>query len=235
MVGNSLGRNNLSKIKSLPLLERPREKAFHYGVESLSDHELIAILIGSGTQNSSAIEIAFRMLQDNHGLYHLVQKPFSDLISTKGIGKVKAVKIIAAFEIAKRFNSLKGTPSEEPVSIDTIYQKYKNLTIYQNQESLYLIILNSYKKIVHEVNLYKGNENSVVCSWRQIVQQVLIHNGKYFYILHNHPSGDTSPSPQDIEFTSTLLRESKKLNIIMLDHLIISENGYFSFLESKLK
>lgn len=225
----------MSKIKSLPILERPREKAFHYGVESLSDHELIAILIGSGTVNSSAIDIAFRMLQDNHGLYQLVQKPFSDLLSFKGIGKSKAVKIMAAFEIARRFNSYRGTSKQEPISIDYIYQKYKNLILVQNQEYLYLIILNSYKKIVHEVNLYKGNENSVVCSWRQIVKQVLIHNGKYFYIVHNHPSGDLNPSSQDIEFTSTLIKESQKIGIVMLDHLIISQDGYFSFLESHLK
>ncbi len=225
----------MSKIKSLPILERPREKAFHYGVESLSDHELIAILIGSGTVNSSAIDIAFRMLQDNHGLYQLVQKPFSDLLSFKGIGKSKAVKIMAAFEIARRFNSYKGTFSEEPISIDYIYQKYKNLILVQNQEYLYLIILNSYKKIVHEVNLYKGNENSMVCSWRQIVKQVLIHNGKYFYIVHNHPTGDLNPSSQDIEFTSTLIKESQKIGIVLLDHLIISQDGYFSFLESHLK
>ncbi len=230
MVGNSPGRNNLSKIKSLPTLERPREKAFHYGADRLSDHELIAILIGSGTVDCSALDIAYKMLSDHKGLLNLVQKPFSDLLHFKGIGKSKAVKIIAAFEIAKRFNSLKSINEDLPVSSNEIYERYKYHVTGVYQECLRLIILNNKRKIIHEVNLYQGNESSVNCSWRQIIQQVLIHNGKYFYIVHNHPSGNHSPSKEDIEFTTTLIKESQKLKIKLLDHLIISDNGYFSFL-----
>ena len=235
VVGSSLGRNNLSKIKSLPPLERPREKAFHYGIEALSDHELLAILIGSGTMESSAIDIAYKMLRDNHGLFHLVQKPFSDLISFKGIGKSKAVKIIAAFEIAKRFNSLKISNDELPISSDKIYEKYKYLIGNSIQENLCLIVLNRQKRVIHEVNLYKGNESGVNCSSLQIIQKVLIHSGKYFYIVHNHPSGNYMPSQEDIDFTTSLIKESQKLNIRMLDHLIISQNGYFSFLNEPVK
>ena len=220
----------MSKIKSLPTLERPREKAFHYGVDKLSDHELIAILIGSGTIDFSALDIAYKMLSDHKGLLNLVQKPFSDLLHFKGIGKSKAVKIIAAFEIAKRFNSLKSIREEFPTSTKEIYERYKYHVSSIDQEYLLLIILNSKKHIIHEVNLYKGNESSVNCSWRQIVKQVLVHNGKYFYIVHNHPSGDHSPSQEDVEFTTTLIKESQKLKIKLLDHLIISDNGYFSFL-----
>lgn len=220
----------MSKIKSLPTLERPREKAFHYGVDRLSDHELIAILIGSGTVDSSALDIAYKMLSDHKGLLNLVQKPFSDLLHFKGIGKSKAVKIIAAFEIAKRFNSLKSINEDLPVSSNEIYERYKYHVTGVYQECLRLIILNNKRKIIHEVNLYQGNETSVNCSWRQIIQQVLIHNGKYFYIVHNHPSGNHSPSKEDIEFTTTLIKESQKLKIKLLDHLIISDNGYFSFL-----
>ncbi|MBO4855829.1 MAG: DNA repair protein RadC [Bacilli bacterium] len=222
----------MAKIESLPTLERPREKAFHYGIDTLSDHELIAILIGSGTTDSSAIDIAYRMLQENNGLFYLVQKPISDLLNYKGIGNATAVKIIAAFEIAKRFNSLKMNNNEEPISIDKIYDKYKHLIGNSIQEHMYLIVLNGKKKVIHEVNLYKGNESAVNCSWKQIIQQVLIHNGKYFYIIHNHPSGDPNPSQEDINFTSQLIRESQKLHILLLDHLIISNNGYFSFLNS---
>ena len=220
----------MSKIKSLPTLERPREKAFHYGVDRLSDHELLAILIGSGTVDSSALDIAYKMLSDHKGLLNLVQKPFSDLLHFKGIGKSKAVKIIAAFEIAKRFNSLKSINEDLPVSSNEIYERYKYHVTGVYQECLRLIILNNKRKIIHEVNLYQGNETSVNCSWRQIIQQVLIHNGKYFYIVHNHPSGNHSPSKEDIEFTTTLIKESQKLKIKLLDHLIISDNGYFSFL-----
>ncbi len=219
----------MSKIKSLPALERPREKAFHYGIEKLSDYELIAILIGSGTVDSSAIDIAYHMIQENHGLYNLVQKPFSDLVSIKGIGQSKAVKIIAAFEIAKRFNSLKALKDDIPLSSDTIYEKYKYLIGKSTQEHLYLVVLNRQKRVVHEVNLFKGNESSVNISNLKIIQTVLIHNGKYFYLIHNHPSGEILPSAEDINFTTDLIKECKKLKIMMLDHIIIGEEGYFSF------
>ncbi len=225
----------LSKIKSLPILERPREKAYRYGIDKLSDHELIAILIGTGTIDHSALDIAYKLLMENKGLFHLVQKPFSDLLSVKGIGKSKAVKIIAAFEIAKRFNSLKANEDEFVSSPDKIYEKYKYLIANSVQEFLILIVLSSNKKVLHEVNLYKGNEDSLNCSWRQIIQQVLIHNGKYFYIVHNHPSGNHCPSEEDINFTTTLIKESQKLKIKLLDHLIISRNGYFSFLKQNEK
>ena len=225
----------MNKIKSLPTLERPREKAFHYGVDKLSDHELLAILINSGTKESSAIDIAYRLLQDNHGLYNLVRKPFSDLLQVKGIGFSKAVKIMAAFEIAKRFNSLIPIDDDIQLNSNFIYEKYKHLLSTINHEGIYLLILNRQKKVIHEVNLFKGNESSVACSWRQIIQQVLIHNGKYFYLIHNHPSGDHHPSEEDINFTTTLIKESQKLNIRLLDHLIISSSGYFSFLTDSEK
>ena len=219
----------MSKIKSLPSLERPREKAFHYGIEKLSDYELIAILIGSGTFESSAIDIAYQMIQDNRGLYNLVQKPFSDLLSFKGIGKSKAVKIFAAFEIAKRFNSLKVVRDDEPISSDKIYEKYKYKISDLTQEHLYLVVLDRQKRVVHEVNLFKGNENAMTISKIKIIQQVLIHNGRYFYLIHNHPSGSYLPSPEDINFTTDIIQESEKLKITMLDHIIIGEEGYFSF------
>ena len=223
----------MGRIRDLPSLERPREKAFHYGIDKLADHELIALLIGSGTTDSSAIDIAYEMIKESRGLYSLVQKPFSDLLNYKGIGRGKAVKIIAAFEIAKRFNSL--APFEESAEINTeyIYQKYRNLIGNSPQEKMYLVILNKKKKIVHEVNLYKGNETSINCSISQIIQQVIIHNGNFFFLVHNHPSGHLMPSNDDISFTSEVIRESKKFRITMLDHLIISQQSYFSFLQAE--
>lgn len=222
----------MAKIKELPVLERPREKAYRYGIEKLSDHELIAILIGSGSMNNSAVDIAYQMIRDSHGLFNLVQKPFSDLVNYKGIKKDKAVKIIAAFEIAKRFNSLTPNEEEIPINSEYIYQKYQSRIANCIQEHVYLIILNKKKQIIHEVNLFKGNERSVNYSITQIIQQVLIHNGSYFYIIHNHPNGTLYPSEGDMNFTSMLIREAKKLKIQMIDHLIITNHGYFSFLKS---
>ena len=222
----------MGKIIELPTLERPREKALHYGIETLSDYELIALLIGSGSKGSSAVDIAYQMLSVNHGLYYLVRKPFSDLLSFKGMGEKKAIKISAAFEIAKRFNNLKRYDKEKAEDSSHIYQIYKGkiLDHNQSQEILYLIILDKEKHIIHEVNLYKGNENSINYSIKQIIHQVLLHNGFSFYVVHNHPSGKLDPSEGDVFFTLTLIQDCRKLNIIMEDHLIITEYGYYSFL-----
>ena len=223
----------MGKIIELPKLERPREKALYYGIEKLSDYELLALLIGSGCKDSSAIDIAYAMLRDSNGLASLVNKPFSDLLSYKGMGRNKAIKIEAAFEIARRFQSLKKGEVEKVVDGRVIYEKMKTSMLFKNstQEHLYLIILDKQKNIIHQVNLYKGNESSVNYSSLQIIKEVLLHNGHFFYIVHNHPSGILEPSQDDIFFTINLINESRKMKITMLDHLIISENGYYSFLE----
>ena len=224
----------MGKINDLPKLERPREKALHYGIEKLSDYELLAILIASGCKDSSAIDIAFAMLRNSNGLANLVTKQFSDLVHIKGMGKIKAIKIEAAFEIARRFQSLKQVEGEEALDSDMVFQMFRPrlLNIFNvNYENLYLIILNKQKRIIHEINLYKGNENYVM---RQIIQQVLLHNGHFFYIVHNHPSGELKPSEDDVIFTLAIVNECKKMNIKMIDHLIIAEKGYYSFLSSRV-
>lgn len=222
----------MGKIIDLPELERPREKALRYGINKLSDYELLALLISSGCKEASAVDIAYQMLSENNGLSNLVTKPFSDLVMYKGMGKRKAIKIEAAFEIARRFNSLEKCSKEQAENSLYIYQRYKDKIISKNfsQEMLYLIILDKRKRILHEINMYKGNENSVNCSSRQIIQQILLHNGHYFYLIHNHPSGMLEPSEDDVFFTVTLINECKKLEIEMVDHLIISPSGYYSFL-----
>ena len=223
----------MAKVSDLPVLDRPREKALYYGIEELADHELLALLIGSGSQNNSAIDIAYFMLRDNSGLANLVQKPLSDLLNYKGIGKGKAVKLIAAFELAKRYQQKSHNVDEIISDSKMIYHRMKKVFCtypYIYQEYLYLIILDKKKRIIHEMNLYKGNESSVSASTMQIIQQVIIHSGKYFYIIHNHPSGILRPSGEDVFFTFNIINECQKLSIEMLDHLIISQNGYYSLL-----
>lgn len=226
----------MGRVADLPVLERPREKALYYGIEQLADHELLALLIASGSKDNSAIDIAYFMLRDNSGLYNLVQKPLSDLTNYKGMGKKKALKLVAAFELAKRYQSKQLEVGVIITGTEMIYQRLKNSPInnsFFDQEHLYLIILNKKKKIIHEMNLYKGNESSVTTSNNQIIQQVILHSGAYFYIVHNHPSGELLPSPEDTFFTCTLIGECQKFGIQMLDHLIISKAGYYSFLKQK--
>ena len=221
----------MGKIIDLPYLDRPREKALRYGIEKLSDYELIALLISSGTKEESAADIAYTMISQNNGLINVINKPLNDLLSFKGIGKAKAIKIKAAFEIAKRCQSPSKYDKEKVDSSYAIIQRYRPLFIANSyQENLYLVILDWKKRIIHEMNLYRGNESSVSYSNRQIIQQVLMHNGHFFYVIHNHPSGSLEPSEGDVFFTASLINECRKFKIKMIDHLIISSNGYYSFL-----
>ena len=226
----------MAKISEIPSSQRPREKVIRYGVESLSDYELLALLINSGCKDYSALDIAHQMINSNGGLVSLIQKPFLDLVKYKGMGKIKAVKLVACFELAKRFQNLKTTEIKTENDIDDIYKKYRLLIANEfDQEHVFLIILNRKKEIIHEVNLYKGTEESVECSSLEIVREVLIHNGKYFYIIHNHPSGLINPSVEDIAFTKELMITSEKMKLTMLDHLIVSMNGYYSFIKDEAK
>ena len=224
----------MGKIKDLPVSERPREKAYRFGIDKLSDYELLSILIGSGCKDHSASDIAYQMISESRGLNNLITRPHIDLLNYKGIGKNKAIKIIATFEIAKRFKINANYDDNEIIDTIKIFNKLSYLLLNSPQEFMYLFILDKKKRLLHEVNLYKGNEHAVPYSVEQIIRQVIVHNGTYFYVAHNHPSGSVNPSPEDIFFTSRIISATHKVNLQMLDHLIISTDRYYSFLQQKM-
>ena len=220
------------KMSDLPPLERPREKALRYGVSSLSNHELLALLIGSGYIDYSASDIAYQMLSESGGILNLSLKTIHDLLTIKGIGESKAIRILSCFELAKRIEQTKKSTDTILISTQSVFLKYNSMFSYCSKENVYLVILDKKKRVLHETSLYLGTSKEVSCSPLEIAQQVIIHNGVYLYLLHNHPSGNCQHSEQDIIFTAELINTSKKLGIILLDHLIISEKGYFSFRNS---
>lgn len=221
------------KISDLPPLERPREKALHYGISSLSNHELLALLIGSGYIDYSASDVAYQMLSESGGLINLSNKTIHDFLKIKGIGEGKAIRIMSCFELAKRIT--RNSPLEEKSvnSTQTAFLKYRFMFSHLQKEHVYLVILDKKYRVIHEASLYLGTSSEVNCSAIEIAQEVIIHSGTYFYLIHNHPSGNLSPSEEDISFTTELINTSKKLNLVLLDHLIISERGYFSFKNNK--
>lgn len=225
------------KIKNLPHLERPREKAIRYGFNTLSDAEILAIIISSGTRDISAIDLSNIVISKFGGLYNTVNKSFSDFVSFKGIKVATAAKLCAIFEIAKRYNSkrINYENNSRIITSETIYKMYVNSFTGLDQETLVLLVLNKARKIVYECPLYLGNENSVKIEIRDILKMVLSHNGYYFYVIHNHPSGSLSPSAEDERFTMELVKACKEVGILMLDHLIISKKGYYSFLLKDVK
>ena len=220
----------MNKIKELPTLDRPREKALRYGINKLSTEELLALLIGSGGKDNSALDIAKNLLDSSKGLYYLAIKTVEELKEYKGISNAKALNLCAIFELVKRYQEKELELNEEEIDNAFLYAKYAPRLIESNQEILVLVVLDKRKLITHEITLYKGGNNKLSLSYREIFKQIIIHNGYYFYVIHNHPNSDLTPSKSDIIFTSELTRRCDKLDIVLMDHLIFTEKGYYSFL-----
>ena len=216
-------------IKSLPALERPREKALRYGLDTLSDHELLAILIGSGYKGENVIELAVHLLSNYGGLLNLSNIPFNELKKNKGIKNAKALNLAAIFEFHKRLSFKLIEDNKEKIDAEYLYNKYYPMIGKSLQEQVIIVVLSKFKNVIHESILFKGSEKGVSYSFGEIVQKIMAYGGKYFYLIHNHPNGDCKPSQQDIIATGYLLTKSKEMNYPMLDHIIIATNGYYSF------
>ena len=123
--------------------------------------------------------------------------------------------------------------NEKAIGAEYLYNKYRNQIVDSNQECVFLVILNCKKRIIYETNLSRGSENGVLFSFKEIYREVLGHNGKYYYLIHSHTSSDYSPSERDKVITNFLIQESKRNKIYLLDHIVISKDGYYSFLENE--
>ena len=226
----------MGKIIDLPISEKPREKAERFGIETLKDEELLAIIISSGTIGHSSLDIARDILLECRYLDELLNKPAAYFSTFKGLKNAKALKLLAALEIARRINEKQRLIYEEKTAIDgeTLYQRYAVTLARIEQEVLAIIILNKNKQIIYEKVLYQGDDNNMAVSIRDILRLLMIHNGYYFYLIHNHPNGNLSPSESDVIFTKKLKSKTDHLNVHLVDHLIISQNGYYSFLHERV-
>ena len=216
-------------VKNLPKLERPREKANRYGIESLSDSELLSILLNNGYKGSSVIEISTSLLNKYGGLKNLSEQSISELKNNKGIKEAKSIILAAIFEIHKRLNIKAIEAQENNVDEKYLVKKYQQTLLRCNQEIFIIVVVNSRNKILHEKILYKGTENMLTISFEDIYQTLVSNNGKNYYLIHNHLKGDSSPSQYDIIATKNIILQSKKYGKQLLDHLIISERDYYSF------
>lgn len=221
----------MSKICDLLPFDKPREKAERFGIETLTDEELIAIIINSGTIGHSALDIAHDIMHASRYLNALLNQPHQYFQSFKGLNKVIALRLTATMEIAKRINQKTRLvcENESLVTAETLFQRYQTTLGSLQQETMALIILNHREQIIYETLLYKGNRHTLAVSHKEVLRLLLLYKGSYFYILHNHPSGTLSPSKSDIMFTTLLKNKAQQIDIELLDHLIITPNGYYSF------
>jgi len=227
----------MGKIIDLSTLDKPREKAERFGIEKLSDQELLALIINVGTVGHSSLEIAQELLKDAGSLTNLLNRPHQYFQTFKGLKKVNALKLAAVMEIARRIDEKRHLEKEEKTTIssDALYHRYSLSLMGQVQEIFNIIILNKNKQIVYETTLYKGNANNVIISMRDIVRLILLHNGYYYYLIHNHPNDSLEPSQADIDFTNKIKAKTDKIGVKLIDHLIITKNGYYSFLHAQMQ
>ena len=226
----------MPRITDLADIDKPREKAERFGIESLKDEELLALIIGSGTVGHSVLDIARDLLKDNLYLWNLMNKPEQYYYTFKGLKKANAFKLLAALEIARRINEKQILRQEETatVSSEYLYRRYFLKLSSESQEQLVIVILNKNKQIINEKILYIGNDGEIAVNYRDIFRLLMIHNGYYFYLVHNHPNNTFEPSKADITFTKKISEKASQINVKLLDHIIISKDGYYSFLHERL-
>ncbi len=229
--------NQTCKIKELSENERPYEKCLHYGAEHLSDAELLAVLIRTGVKGMNSLELAQKLLQassEQMGLLNIHHLTLQKLKSIKGIGTVKAIQILCLSELAKR---LAKTSAREGLILNTpstIAEYYMEELRHQKQEQMKLLMLNTKTKLIGESNISKGTVNASLVSPRELFIEALNLEAVSIIMVHNHPSGDPTPSENDILLTKRVKDAGDLIGITLLDHIIIGNNCYISFSEQKM-
>jgi DNA repair protein RadC len=223
------------KVKDLPLDDRPREKLILRGAQSLSDAELIAILLRTGTKSNSVIGVAQNLMAEHTNLAVLASKPLSTLIKNSGIGKDKAVMLLAAFEISRRILSQSKWHSEKKIKTPgDIAEIFIPLLKDDLKEKFIVVCLNSANKIIKIETISVGSLNSSVVHSREIFKAAIENSSASIILIHNHPSGNPEPSNEDIAITKKIVEAGKILDIPVFDHLIIAGNLFTSFVEKRI-
>ena len=222
-------------IKFLAEDDRPREKFLLKGKNSLSDAELLAIIMGSGNREDSAVELGRKILNSVENNWHnLSLLQISDLMKFKGVGEAKAISIATALEIGRR-RAAQEVPDK--IQISESKDIYKVLQPYLSDlrtEEFWAVFLNQNNRILGKSKLSSGGINQSVVDVRILFKTALEHFATGLAIAHNHPSGNLKPSQDDLKITKQIAEAGKILNIQLLDHLIISQNSYFSFADENL-
>ena len=230
-----MSRYSTNGIKSWSESDRPREKLLVKGRESLSDAELIAILIGSGNRNQTAVGLSREILQSvSYNLHELGRKELSELMEFKGIGEAKAITIAAALEIGRRRQLI--DPMSKPYvgsSIDA-YNLIAPLIRDINHEEFWILLLNHGGRLIRRLKISSGGVSQTLVDPRVMVKKAVECLASKVILVHNHPSGTLKPSRQDIGITRKLVEGGRLLDIMIDDHIIISENGYFSFADHEM-
>ena len=220
-------------IKDLPVEERPREKLLKYGAERLSTIELLAIVLRTGYQNSTALDLAHQLLAQSNGLNCLIDYSIEELKEIKGIGLAKAAQLKAVGELGKELAVQKIDLEQIKSPSDVAQILIPRLGDLQH-EKFEVILLNTKHKIIGIKEISRGSLNSSIVHPREVFRIAIKRSSASIIVAHNHPSGDTTPSEEDIELTKRLIKTGEIVGIDLLDHLIIAQQNYISLKEKQL-
>ena len=220
------------KIKDLPINDRPRERLINKGVQSLSDEELLSIVLKTGTKDVSAKVLAMELLKKIGTIQNLKNIGFHALTQIKGIGTAKACLILAIQEINRRMNIKQDKIVDVKITTpEVVYDYYKNI-VNEYQEYFYCLYLDSNKKVLSEKLLFMGTVNESMVHPRDVFKEAYLVNATAIICVHNHPTGDVRPSKEDVIVTDRLNEIGYLMGIKLVDHVIVSKNKYYSFLEN---
>jgi DNA repair protein RadC len=222
------------RIADLPQAERPRERLATAGAGALSNVELLAILLRTGLGGKSAIHLAEQLLSDHKGLAGLMRLSFEELCAVRGIGQAKAAQLQAALEVGKR---LAAVAPDERQSINSPADAANLLMLdmgYLDQEHLKVILLDTRNRVLKIVEVYKGSLDTSLVRVGELFREAIRMNAAGIILAHNHPSGDPSPSPEDLVLTRMVVEAGRLLSITLVDHLVIGQQRFVSLKERGL-
>lgn len=221
------------RIKDIPIEFRPREKALTFGINTLSDEELIALIINSGVKNKSALEIASSLLKTYLNISNLKEVRYEELKEEFGLSKISALKLEAIFEFHKRLLKPRYDHDLSCSNSEAVYQRYKYLE-NEIEEHLILLLLDYRFHIIKERILYIGSEDEINIKIKKLIYEILAVNTSKVVMIHNHPICDYHPSRDDVLSTQKIKEICSLIGVTFFDHIIISKEGYFSFKDAKI-
>jgi len=221
---------NHTTIRNWAEDDRPREKLMLKGRQSMSDTELLAILIGSGTRYETAVELAKNILHRAHdNLVELSKMNLNELMAVKGIGQARAITILAALELGRRRNESEVLIRDKIKTSRDAYEIFRSTMGDRPYEEFWIILLNKANKVLQKCNISEGGISGTVVDPKKIFKISLDHHASSIILGHNHPSGVVTPSEADQRITKKIRDAGAMLEVTVLDHLIIGENSYYSF------
>jgi DNA repair protein RadC len=217
-----------TRIRELPSSERPRERLRDFGSDSLSNSELLAIILRTGSSKQSVLNLASSLLARHNDLGGLAKLTFAELVQERGLGEAKAAELRATFELAIRLNALQ--PESRPFvrsPLDVMNLVGGEMTLL-DQEHLRVVLVNTRNQLMGTTEVYKGNVSSALVRSSELFREAIRQNAPSLILVHNHPSGDPSPSPDDVALTKKAIEAGKLLDIDVMDHIVIGDRRYAS-------